>query len=460
MKAVIVDLNGNDAVALRDDGRFEKIKNKNYSIGQEITLQAQTIRFPKQAAIAASVAIVIAACSGMGTYTWSNPISYVSLDINPSIAYSLNEFNRVITVSGMNEEGAAVVDAIGDSLKNTDITTALSITVEQLSTDAYLDSENTNYMIIGVYSDKDSKADALMSTVDEFTANSAETCSITTVNVSKETKETADSYGITGGKMELINEIANVAADPEEVDPAALADLTVAELEQTKTVAASGTSVTEAVAAVIPTEKAAETSEETPAASNETTSDSKPSNDIADESSEKKEDSSAEKPVDTSSPVAASAKPSAPAGDSSSTSSESNTTTAVTGSNTTSTGTGSSDKNGNGSSDKKEEVTTSPNKPDATSPAKKDDSDSSDKKDNSSSDKKDTSSSDKNGSSSDKNGNSSSGKKDDVTEDSSQQTNSNLDPVIPDESEAESGTEPDVEIPVSGDNIIACSITV
>lgn len=460
MKAVIVDLNGNDAVALRDDGRFEKIKNKNYSIGQEITLQAQTIRFPKQAAIAASVAIVIAACGGMGTYTWSNPISYVSLDINPSIAYSLNEFNRVITVSGMNEEGAAVVDAIGDSLKNTDITTALSITVEQLSTDAYLDSENTNYMIIGVYSDKDSKADALMSTVDEFTANSAETCSITTVNVSKETKETADSYGITGGKMELINEIANVAADPEEVDPAALADLTVAELEQTKTVAASGTSVTEAVAAVIPTEKAAETSEETPAASNETTSDSKPSNDIADESSEKKEDSSAEKPVDTSSPVAASAKPSAPAGDSSSTSSESNTTTAVTGSNTTSTGTASTDKKGDGSSDKKEEVSTSPTKPESTSPAKKDDSDSSDKKDNASSDKKGSAASDKNGSSSDKQDSSSSGKHEDVTEDSSQQTNSNLDPVIPDESEAESGTEPDVEIPVSGDNIIACSITV
>ena len=28
MKAVIVDINGNDAVALRDDGRFEKIRNK------------------------------------------------------------------------------------------------------------------------------------------------------------------------------------------------------------------------------------------------------------------------------------------------------------------------------------------------------------------------------------------------------------------------------------------------
>ena len=201
MKAVIVDINGNDAVALRDDGRFEKIRNKNYTVGQELTLQAQTIRFPKQAAIAASAAIVIATCGGMGTYTWSNPISYVSLDINPSIAYSLNEFNRVIAVNGMNDEGTAIVDAIGDSLKNTDITTALTITVEQLSTEAYIDEENTNYMIIGVYSDKASKANDLMTTVDEFTANSVDTCSITTVNVSKETKETADSYGITWGKM-------------------------------------------------------------------------------------------------------------------------------------------------------------------------------------------------------------------------------------------------------------------
>ena len=239
MKAVIVDLNGNNAVALREDGRFEKIRNHNYSIGQELMLQPQMIRFPKQAAIAASAAIVIAACGGMGTYTWSNPISYVSLDINPSIAYSLNAFNRVIAVDGMNEEGIAIVDAIGDSLKNTDITTALTITVEQLSTDAYIDAENTNYMIIGVYSDKNAKANALMSTVDAFPASSVETCSITTVNVSKETKESADSYGITGGKMELINEIANVASDPSEVDPVVLADLTVAELEQTKSAASS-----------------------------------------------------------------------------------------------------------------------------------------------------------------------------------------------------------------------------
>ena len=32
MKAVIVDLNGNNAVALREDGRFEKIRNHGKTV--------------------------------------------------------------------------------------------------------------------------------------------------------------------------------------------------------------------------------------------------------------------------------------------------------------------------------------------------------------------------------------------------------------------------------------------
>lgn len=410
MKAVIVDLNGTDAVALRDDGQFVKMKNKNYTIGQELTMQPQIIRFPKQAAVAASVAIVVAACGSMGSYTWSNPISYVSLDINPSIAYSLNEFNRVIAVDGMNDEGAAIVDAIGDSLKNTDITTALTITVEQLSADAYIDADNTNYMIIGVYSDKDSKADALMSTVDEFTANSVETCSITTVNVSKETKESADSYGITAGKMELINEIASVATDPKEVDPAALADLTVAELEQTKTAAASGTPVNEAVAAATPDPDESD-APDIPVDPNAITSDSKPADDSVSTASAKKDEEDTDTvPEDDSS--ATNVAPTTPAGTSTVTSDKATGSSANSGSGSDSNA-NSTDKNGNGSSEKKDESVSSPSRGETTSSEKKDESDSS--------------------SSEEKGSSSSSEKKDEVTEDSSQQTNSNVDVELPDE---------------------------
>ena len=403
-------------------------------------MQPQVIRFPKQAAIAASAAIVIAACGGMGSYTWSTPISYVSLDINPSIAYSLNEFNRVIAVDGMNDEGTAIVDAIGDSLKNTDITTALTITVEQLSTDAYLDAENTNYMIIGVYSDKDSKANALMSTVDEFTVNSVDTCSITTVNVSKETKESADSYGITGGKMELINEIANVAVDPTEVDPAALADLTVAELEQTKSAAAAGTSVTEAVAAVVPDAKEP-ASPETPVTPDGAASDSKPTDDATDTSSAKKDEASEEKPVE-SSPVVTAAEAPASADTAASSTGKvtgpaTNTSENANAGSDSDPDTNSSVKNENGSSDKKGETSASPSKGEASSPSKKDESGSSEKKGTSSSDKK---------------GASSSEDEEVFSEDNSQQTNSGPDDVILDES-TEEMLEPD-------DGMIVCSMAI
>lgn len=406
MKAVIVDRNGNDAVALRDDGRFVKLKNENYRIGQQITLKSQTIRFPKQAAIAASAALVILAGSGFGRYTWSNPISYVSLDVNPSIAYSLNEFNRVIAVNGMNDEGVAVVDAVGSSLKNVDITTALTITVEQLSTEAYLDAENTNYMVIGVYSDKDSRADALMTTVDAFCTDTIETCSVTTVNVSKETKESADSYGITAGKMELINEIASVANDPDTVDPTVLADLTVAELEQTKEAAASGTSVPDAVAAV------ASPQPETKPDANAVASDDKSAETTTgepkpDASSSDKKDPSANEPVPTADDKTGDNSQSVSADNSSSANNPASPDQPQSGSSTDKTGTGSSDKKDEGaSSDKKDEGTSSDKKDETTSSDKKDEGASSDKKD------EDTSSD----------------KKDDTSEDSSEQTNSNLVP--------------------------------
>ena len=433
MKAVIVDLKDSNAVILRDDGRFEKIKNKNYSIGQEITLQSQVLHFPKQAVVAASAALAITVCGGIGTYTWSNPISYVSLDINPSIAYSLNEFNRVIAVNGMNEEGAAVVDAISSSLKNTDITTALTITVEQLSNDAYIDAGDTNYMIIGVYSDKDKKASDLMNTVDAFSASTVDTCSITTVHVSKETKETADAYGITAGKMELINEITNVASDPQDVDPVALADLSVAQLEQTKAAAATGASVSSAVASTTPdasqdsddqTDVAPASVEDDP---NAVVSDSKPK-EAVDSSSAKKDADTDNTTADQPSGNSSSAQPAA----STASDAASVTGSATSNTNTNASDTNSTDNNGNGSSAKKDdtqddkkdnttegssskgETVSSEKKDDSSSSTKKDDTTSSEKKDEKKDEQKDE-------------------KKDEITEDGSSQTNTAPPDMIPDE---------------------------
>lgn len=451
MKAVIVDLNGNDAVALRDDGQFVKLKNYNYNIGQEITIQAQTHHFTKQVAIAASAAVVLLAGGGYSTYTWNNPVSYVSLDINPSIEYSLNAFDRVIAVTGMNEEGIAVVDAMGNSLKNVDITTALTITVEQLSMDAYLVPDDTNYMIIGVYSDKNSKADSLKSTVDHFVPESVEECSIATVNVTKEVKDTADSYGITGGKMELITEIANVSTDPSSVDPATLADLSVAELEQTKEQVSSGN-----------TAVAATTAPDMPVADDPDliVSDSKNSaenvendtdNSADSASSSKKDDitpgDKTEAEPSVISPVAVDNKPSTD--NSQNHLSAPNTETPAAKPDNTN----SSDSHGNGSSDKKNDAASEQSDKNSD---KKDDTVSSETKDNSSSDKKGSTSSDKKGSSSsDKNSDKNADDKSEVIEDNSSQIKDGLVENISHEADDSSRTGFPVEQENNPDNMLS-----
>jgi hypothetical protein len=335
----------------------------------------------------------------------------VSLDINPSISYSLNEFNRVIAVDGMNDEGEAIVDAIGSSLKNRDLATALTITVEQLSTEAYLDAD-TNYMVIGVYSDKDSKADALMSTVDAFSANAVDVCSITTVNVSSELKETADSYGITGGKMALINEITTVASDSDKVDPSVLAELTVAELEQTKEAAQGGASLADAVAAATPDNEPA-------AASTDPTSVASESKPESTENSSSKKGESASKPGVASDTAIDNKEPAAPSSTNTSTGSAAAGNTSTT--STDKSSNTSTDKNGSGSSDKKDDE----------KPADSD----SDSDSNTGSDEKGeiTSSEPKGetGSSPAKGEAASSESKDQVTEDDSAKTNSDLDALSP-----------------------------
>ncbi len=188
MKAVIVDASGSVAVALRDDGQFVKLKNIDFSIGQEIRIAPQRVsRFPKQVAVAASAALVLTAGAGFGLYEWNSPYSYVSLDASPSIEYALNRFDVVIAVNGLNEEGQHVADTIGDSVKNTKIDKALEITVAALSDENYISNEDASNVVVSVYSDNDSKVEELITTVNNVTNTTPSNVAVAAVAVDKDT---------------------------------------------------------------------------------------------------------------------------------------------------------------------------------------------------------------------------------------------------------------------------------
>ncbi|MDF2609729.1 MAG: hypothetical protein K0R92_1203 [Lachnospiraceae bacterium] len=144
MKSVIVEIKDGFAALLSDDGKILKVKNKNYVIGQVIEMKIQKVHITKKLALCVASAAVLLLTTGIGAWAYTTPYSYVSLDVNPSIEYTLNRFERVIDVKAVNDDGQVILDQIDiDGLTNESIEDAILATVNQINQDGYFGSTNT-----------------------------------------------------------------------------------------------------------------------------------------------------------------------------------------------------------------------------------------------------------------------------------------------------------------------------
>jgi hypothetical protein len=157
MKAVIVEIKDSVAAVLSEDGIVSKIRNKNYSIGQEIIIKNNS-KYIKLAASAAAVLMLFV------TPAWAylTPYSYVSLDINPSFEFSVNRFDRVLKVRAVNGDGEKVVENIGVSeLKNKEINEAVKHVLVELKEQGYIIEGEEGGVIIAASSKTQEKTNKL-----------------------------------------------------------------------------------------------------------------------------------------------------------------------------------------------------------------------------------------------------------------------------------------------------------
>ena len=133
MDAVIVDLKGKKAAALDENGNVIKIPNANYAIGQKIRLQAVSQKRAPSLKRIGTVAAAAALILSIGTGTaYAMPYGTVSLDADAAIEYTINRFDRVLSVRALNEEGEAVLaDLDGHSLRFRPVEEAINTTLEQ-----------------------------------------------------------------------------------------------------------------------------------------------------------------------------------------------------------------------------------------------------------------------------------------------------------------------------------------
>jgi len=211
MKGIVVENIDRDSIILTEDGLFKKVKNNNYIVGQTVKIK-DNMMFSKLAAGAASLAAAFVICT-VGAYAYFTPSDYVSMDVNPSIEYSLNMFDRVLNVKAVNDDGEEILAQL--ELKNKNIDKALKETLDKLIEEGYLTDDPDGGVIIAT-SNKDVKeaeklAAHLEKNLQEYIDEHEDvTAKVDAEAVGLERVEEARGLGITPGKLNLYQKLVEL----------------------------------------------------------------------------------------------------------------------------------------------------------------------------------------------------------------------------------------------------------
>ncbi len=227
MKAVVLELKGNKAAVLAPDGAVNFIKNKNYSVGQLLDIDTApagckiidfAARHTRHIAAAAMAAIIAGSMITANTYAYSR----VTLDVNPSVEYTLNVFDRVIDMKAYNDDGAVIEEELGDQIHGKKFADALGVTLDQMENDNYIKGDTDAIVTVDSTSGKKTalKEDASESVKTwndkRKSEGNKDKIELEVVEITPELEEKAEENHMTPGRVYLYEKQEAQAAASEE----------------------------------------------------------------------------------------------------------------------------------------------------------------------------------------------------------------------------------------------------
>lgn len=137
---------------------------------------------------------------GAGGYSWySAPISYISMDVNPSIELGINRYGRVVTAAAYNQDGIDILNRL--SLKNKPYTQAVKSLLEDDLFGSYL-TENAALIFTIVSDSPDDIRGELFAIVTD------ESCEVLTYVSDSHCMQEAHQHEMSFGKYRAYLELA------------------------------------------------------------------------------------------------------------------------------------------------------------------------------------------------------------------------------------------------------------
>ncbi|MBP7348789.1 MAG: hypothetical protein KA965_08920 [Butyrivibrio sp.] len=223
MKAVVMELRGQKAAVLDMQGRVSIVKNHNYAVGQKLELSEEVLqdykiqrkskmekpffkRYAPQFAFCA-VALFLTTCT---ITAYAMPWSTVTLDINPSIQYSLNIMNHVLSVKALNNDGTDIVSEVQNEVQGEKIEDAVAATLNVLQNKKYISTVDTPviFSIESMKNDKTAIKNTLLSEVENWNnGKTEESVKATAIIVTKDLKKEAEEKNVSPGKIYLTDQL-------------------------------------------------------------------------------------------------------------------------------------------------------------------------------------------------------------------------------------------------------------
>lgn len=216
-KHIVVEIKDDIAIVLSDEAHFLEVENNNYEIGQVIHMNKSNNRLSKKVVtlIASAAAMVLLFT---GAWAYATPYSYVSLDVNPSIEFTLNRFDKVLSVKAVNDDGQTILQEIEvKDLKHTSIKSAINKTVDLISESGFFSEDGSGDVVITTSGKSKDKSDKLAKELEEEITEDMENVVVEAEGVGRERVEEARKLGVTPGKLNLVQKLQASAEDPDSI---------------------------------------------------------------------------------------------------------------------------------------------------------------------------------------------------------------------------------------------------
>lgn len=158
----------------------------------------------------AVVAVCVCLFIGLGYFNNNMRVaSTIGIDVNPSITVTVNKKEKVLDVTANNDDARIILE--GMDLAGSDINVAINALIGSMVKNGYID-ELANSILISVDNPNSAESEALrQKIVDELNVfiNSGNNISVVSQSItsSSDKEALANSYGISVGKLELIEKL-------------------------------------------------------------------------------------------------------------------------------------------------------------------------------------------------------------------------------------------------------------